>query len=122
MKVTGIIKPATLLIFSMLTGIGFSQETDTTNIPGKPQDCVINTKMIEKFYATYERVEVISWQEVLMENSFEDAKNYLNAYINLNLNEVEPENLKQAINIQVESVKENMQSGLEKKYPIASTN
>lgn len=111
-------KTAFIVVFLLLTVGSFSQ--DAPSAPGNSQDCIINRKMIEKFRATSNKVEVISWQNVLINNSFEEVKSYLNAYISIDLNEVDPDELKQAINNKIDENAENLKSGLDKTYPIAS--
>lgn len=121
MKATANLRLTVLIISLLSISNLYSQEpVAKSDKHHESQDCVINIKMVEKFHNSYNNVEVISWQEVLINNSFENAKVYLNAYLNINLEEVAPEELKQAINDKLIETNNALKQGLDKNYPLAS--
>lgn len=118
MNTLQLVKTTLMVVFSLLTIGSFSQDVQKTT--GNTQDCVKYIKMGEKFKASYAQVEVISCHDVNMNFDFEEAKNYMNAYMSIDLNEVEPDKPKQAINTKIDENPENLKKGLDISYPLTS--
>ena len=82
---------------------------------------VINIDMIEKFYKSNSEVEIIPWGELLSQKSFDDVKIYLNAYNNINYEELQSqEELSESIDKMAEEIKIELREGLTKSNQLAS--
>ena len=83
-------------------------------------DIVINVDMIEKFYKTYEEVEVLPWTEILSKSDFSEVKLYLSAYNNLDKDELGKDNLSQEMDIKVIKIKDEIATGLTQPHSFVS--
>lgn len=122
----------TLIIFTLtVTAQNMSAQDFSSEIPARlkqleaekssqSEEVSINTKMIEKFYRIYDEVEVVSWKQMLNERGYDSTLAYMQAYRDINLNEIDASNLNAELEQSVNDRANELKKALYRNQPITT--
>jgi hypothetical protein len=80
---------------------------------GRSEDVVINVKMVERFYSAYNKIEVLPWKDIFLQDNFENVKAYFVAYNNLESEKFDSGELQQELASKKDKIQEERNSELE---------
>jgi len=121
-----------LIIFTLaVTAQNMSAQDFSSEIPARlkqleaekssqSEEVSINTKMIEKFYRIYDEVEVVSWKQMLNERGYDSTLAYMQAYRDINLNEIDASNLNAELEQSVNDRANELKKALYRNQPITT--
>lgn len=128
-RVIQTIKLSLILIVVFVTQYASAQQSKsnstgvTENIEYDPienTEIVINVKMIEKFHANSNTIEILDWKSAINQLSFDDAKAYLNAYSKVELKS-DGKKLSTTIEQEIVNYKSQLNEDLYRSEQLAST-
>ena len=121
-----------LIIFTLaVTAQNMSAQDFSSEIPARlkqleaekssqSEEVSINTKMIEKFYRIYDEVEVVSWKQMLNERGYDSTLAYMQAYRDINLNEIDASNLNAELEQSVNDRANELKKAIYRNQPITT--